>query len=102
MLTIVKELEMVLNNKPITYLYSESDLIEPITHKKLLFGRNLLYVNTVSVCNFQSMKSPVELNSLLSKFFCYITWLLYQLIRRDTGRFANEALTSNPIVSSKR
>ena len=32
------------------------------------------------------MKSPVELNSLLSKFFCYITWLLYQLIRRDTGR----------------
>ena len=28
----------------------------------------------ISVCNFQSMKSPVELNSLLSKFFCYITW----------------------------
>ena len=27
-----------------------------------------------TVCNFQSMKSPVELNSLLSKFFCYITW----------------------------
>ena len=29
-----------------------------------------------SVCNFQSMKSPVELNSLLSKFFCYITWFV--------------------------
>ena len=27
------------------------------------------------------MESPVELNSLLSKFFCYIIWLLYQLIR---------------------
>ena len=26
-----------------------------------------------TVCNFQSMKSPVELNNLLSKFFCYIT-----------------------------
>ena len=26
-----------------------------------------------TVCNFQSMKSPAELNSLLSKFFCYIT-----------------------------
>ena len=38
------------------------------------------------------MKSPVELNSLLSKFFCYITWLLYQLTRRDTGQLANEAL----------
>ena len=28
-----------------------------------------------SVCHFQSMKSPVEPNSLFSKFFCYITWL---------------------------
>ena len=25
-----------------------------------------------SVCNFQSMNSPMELNSLFSKFFCYI------------------------------
>ena len=30
---------------------------------------------SMSVCNFQSMKSPVELNCLFSKFFCYITWL---------------------------
>ena len=29
-----------------------------------------------TVCNFQSTKSPVELNNLLSKFFCYITWLV--------------------------
>ena len=56
----------------------------------------------ISVCNFQSIKSPVELNGLLSKFFCYTTWLLYQLIRRDTGRLVNEAFTSNPIVSSKQ
>ena len=55
-----------------------------------------------TVCNFQSMKSPLELNSLLSKFFCYITWLLYQLIRRDSGRLAHEAFTSNAIVSSKQ
>ena len=27
-----------------------------------------------SVCNFQSMKSPVELNSIFSKFFWYINW----------------------------
>ena len=26
----------------------------------------------LSVCNFQSTRSPVELNSLLSKIFCYI------------------------------
>ena len=31
---------------------------------------------TITVWNFQSMKSPVELNSLLLKFFCYITWLV--------------------------
>ena len=55
-----------------------------------------------SVCNFQSMKSSVKLNGLLPKFFCYITWLLHQLIRRDTGRLANEAFTLNPFVSSKQ
>ena len=60
------------------------------------------FVYYKSVCNFQSMKCSVELNSLLSKFYCFITWLLYQLIRRDTGRLTNEALTSNPIVSSKQ
>ena len=27
-----------------------------------------------SFCNFQSMKRPVELNGLLLKFFCYVTW----------------------------
>ena len=29
-----------------------------------------------SVYNFHSMKSLVELNSLLSKFFCYVTWFV--------------------------
>ena len=28
--------------------------------------------------------------------------LLHHLIRRDTGRLASEAFTSNPIVSSKQ
>ena len=55
-----------------------------------------------TVCNFQSMKSPVELNSLFSKFFCYITWFVYHLTRCDNERLANEAFTSNPIVSSKQ
>ena len=30
----------------------------------------------ITVCNFQSMKTTVELNSLLSKFFCCITWFV--------------------------
>ena len=49
------------------------------------------------VCNFQSMKTPVELNS-----FVISPGLLYHLIRRDYGRLANEAFTSNPVVSLKQ
>ena len=30
----------------------------------------------ITVCNFQSMKSTVELNRLFLKFFCYITWFV--------------------------
>ena len=37
---------MVLNNRPITSLYTEKDLIEPVTPKKRLFGRNFLYTST--------------------------------------------------------
>ena len=48
-------------------------------HRHLDIGRaitaesSLLYI---AVCNFQSMKIPVELNNLLSKFFCFITWFV--------------------------
>ena len=55
-----------------------------------------------SVCNFQSVKIPVELNSLFSKFFCVSPGLLYHMIRRDTGRLVNEAFTSSLITSSKQ
>ena len=42
-----------------------------------------------SVCNFQSMNSPMELNSLFSKFFCYIIrFVTWHLIRRENGRLA--------------
>ena len=54
-----------------------------------------------SVCNFQAMKSPMELNSLLSNSFVISPGLLYHLIRRDSAQLANEAFTSSPIVSSK-
>ena len=53
---------------------------------------------SISVCNFQSMKSPVEVNSLFLKFICYITWFDV----RDTGGLTNEAFTSNFIISSKQ
>ena len=40
------------------------------------FNICLFHRFAVSVCNFQSVKSPVELNSLLSKFFSYIIWFV--------------------------
>ena len=62
--------------------------------------QNYLQPNTV--CNFQSMKTIVELNSLLSKFFSYITSLLYHLIRRNYGQLANDDFMSNSILSLKQ
>ena len=50
-----------------------------------------------SVCNFQSMKFFCNQNS-----FVISPGLLYHLIRGNTGRLANEAFASNPIVSSKQ
>jgi len=41
MLTTLCEIENVLNNRPLTYLYSENDMIEPITPNKLLHGHNI-------------------------------------------------------------
>ena len=48
-----------------------------------------------------SMKSPEELNSLLSNSFVVSPGLLYHLIRRDPERLSKEAFTSNLTVSSK-
>ena len=39
-----------------------------------IFGLGIVDKFRFSVCNFQSMKIPMELNSLLSKIFCYMTW----------------------------
>ena len=38
--------------------------------------RNSCLLLSITVCNFQSIKRPVELYSFLSKLFCYITWLV--------------------------
>ena len=45
-------------------------------HKGSRINRSNLCLS-ISVCNFQSMKNPVQLNSLFSKFYCYITWFCY-------------------------
>ena len=52
--------------------------------------------------NFQYMKSPVELNSLLSKFFCYISWFVISLDQTRLWTTCKRGLYVNPIVSSKQ
>ena len=63
---------------------------------------SFIYRDACSVCNFQTMKSPVELNSLYQNSFLMSPGLLYHLIRRESGRLANEAFTSNSIVSLRQ
>ena len=46
----------------------------PSLYPPLVLPKNPFFM--FSVCNFQSMKSPVELSSPLLKFFCYITWFV--------------------------
>ena len=58
--------------------------------------------NIYSVCNFPSMKSPPwNWMAFYQNSFVTSPGSLYHLIRRDSGRLANEVFTSNPIVSSK-
>ena len=56
----------------------------------------------ITACNFQSMESPVELVAFSQNSFVISPDSLYQLIRRDTGRLANKAVTSNSTISSKQ
>ena len=50
--------------------YADPNAIETcLIPNHFFYGRQLS-----SVCNFQSIKSPVELNNLFLKFFCRITW----------------------------
>jgi len=62
MITVLKEIENVLNNRPLTFLYTD-DLSEPLTPNKLLYGRNI-YTTNVDDSNDEN----VENESLENKF----------------------------------
>ena len=40
MLTVVKQVQNIINNRPLTYVYTEEN-VEPLTPNKLLYGRNI-------------------------------------------------------------
>ena len=51
---------------------------------------------------FNPWKVPWNWITFYQNYFVIPLGFLYHLIRRDSGRLANEAFTSNPIVSSKQ
>ena len=76
-----------------TGFYQKETLVQVFLWEFFKIYKSTYFPRTV--CNFQSMKSPVELNSLFSKFFRWTPGLLYHLIRRDSGRFANKVFQLN-------
>ena len=82
--------------KPLSYCFKETLGFDV---KVSFASRPVLHLIRVTVCNFQSMKTSVELNSFSQNSFVISPGLLYHLIRRHSGRLSNEAFTSNPIVS---
>ena len=55
-----------------------------------------------SVCNFQSMNSPMEIIAFSQNSFVISPGLLHDLIRRENKLLANEAFMSNTIVFLKQ
>ena len=73
MITVLKEFENVINNRPISYTNFESDLIEAITLSKLLYGRNLEVINIVKdtspMVDLKVTKQEQDLQTLLKHFW---------------------------------
>ena len=71
-LHLVYHFTVPLNNRPISYTYFESDLIEPITPYKLLYERNLEVTNIVSdttpTIDLKVTKREQYLQTLLKHF----------------------------------
>ena len=56
--------------------YNKDSVTQRWVEKKKKREKTKKARQTTIVCNFQSIKSPVELNSLFSKFFCCIIWFV--------------------------
>ena len=97
MITVLKEIENVINNRPFSYTYFKSALIEPITPNKLLYGRNLEVINIVNdtspIVDLKVTKPEQYLQRLLKHFWSrwtseYLTEL------REHQRRSNKNKTS--------
>ena len=90
MITVLKETENVINNRPISYTYFESDLIEPITPNKLLYGRNLEVINIVNdpspMVDLKVTKREQHLQTLLKHFWSRRTYEYLTELREHRKR----------------
>ncbi|XP_066933725.1 uncharacterized protein [Clytia hemisphaerica] len=83
MLTILKEVENILNNRPLTYLYTEEN-VDPLTPNKLIYGRDL---NTNIAPNLNEEENE---NVDLDTRYVYLQTILDQF----WDRWSNEYLVS--------
>ena len=81
LLTILKEIENVLNNGPLTVVYYD-EILQPLTPNKLLYGHN---INTEVADNQYE-----DINEDLTKHFLYIKRLFEHFKSRWTNEYLRE------------
>ena len=90
MITVLKEIENIINNRPFCFTYFKSDLIEPITPNKLLYGRNVEVINIVNdtsrIVDLKVRKREKYLQTLLKHFWSRWTSEYLTELREHQGR----------------
>lgn len=84
MLTVLTEVECVLNSRPLTYLYTD-DLEEPLTPSHLIVGHRLL-----SLPVSQTARDPTSTKATVARRAVYLN----QLLRRFWNQWRREYVTS--------
>ena len=64
--TVLSEVEQIINNRPITYNYSDSEE-SCLTPNHLLYGRTLKYSNLLSDSTTGELISPKKLKFIVTK-----------------------------------
>ena len=72
MLTVVKQVESIINNRPLTYLYTEENVEPPLTPNKLIYGRSIddTILNNDVECDVGNLDERFQhLQKLLNHFW---------------------------------
>ena len=92
MLTVLREIENVLNNRPLTFVYND-DLVETLTPNKLLYGRN---IETV-VTNQNESIEEVD----VTKRITYVRNIVDHFWSRWRNEYLRELREYNKVKNSK-